>query len=140
MVLLHFMRAWGHGRAYDHFMRIPLVSALLTVLTLTGCSGSDVQKPTAANAAPKQTTQVAYTVTGMHCNSCAEAITAEVAAVKGVRSVQCTFESKCAVLEVNNPTAQAEAERAITKLGFTITPCAVPAAGATQPATGVSSK
>ena len=140
MVLLHFMRAWGHGRAYDHFMRIPLVSALLTVLALNGCSGSDVQKPTAANAAAKQTTQVAYTVTGMHCNSCAEAITAEVTAVKGVRSVQCTFESKCAVLEVNNPAAQADAERAITKLGFTIAPCAVPVAGATQPATGVSSK
>jgi copper chaperone CopZ len=121
-------------------MRIPLVSALLTVLALSGCSGSDVQKPAAANAAAKQTTQVAYTVTGMHCNSCAEAITAEVAAVKGVRSVQCTFESKCAVLEVNNPAAQADAERAITKLGFTIAPCAVPVTGTTQPATGVSSK
>ena len=140
MVLLHFMRAWEHGRAYDHFMRIPLVSALLTVLALTGCSGSDVQKPATATAASKQTTQVAYTVTGMHCNSCAEAITAEVAAVKGVRSVQCTFESKCAVLEVNNPAAQADAERAITKLGFTIAPCAVPVTDATQPATGVSSK
>jgi len=134
------MRAWGRGRAYDHFMRIPFVSAVLTVLALTGCSGSDVQKPATADAAPKQTTQVAYNVTGMHCNSCAEAITAEVAVVKGVRSVQCTFESKCAVLQLNDPTAQAEAERAITKLGFTITPCAVPAAGATQPATGVSSK
>ena len=134
------MRAWGHGRAYDHSMRIPFVSAVLTVLALTGCSGSDVQKPATADAAPKQTTQVAYTVTGMHCNSCAEAITAEVAAVKGVRSVQCTFESKCAVLQLNDPAAQADAERAITKLGFTIAPCAVPVAGATQPATGVSSK
>ena len=121
-------------------MRIELVSALFTVLVLTGCSGSDVQQPAVATAAAKQTTQVAYTVTGMHCNSCAEAITAEVAAVKGVRSVQCTFESKCAVLEVNNPSAQADAERAITKLGYTIAPCAIPAAGATQPVTGVSSK
>jgi len=121
-------------------MRIPLVSALSTVLALTGCSGSDVQKPATATAAFKQTTQVAYTVTGMHCNSCAEAITAEVAAVKGVRSVQCTFESKCAVLELNNPAAQGDAERAITKLGYTIAPCAMPAAGATQPVTGVSSK
>ncbi len=134
------MGAWGHGRAYDHFMRIPLVSALLTVLALTGCSGSDVQKPAAATAATKQTTQVAYTVTGMHCYSCAVAITAEVAAVKGVNSVQCTFESKCAVLELNNPSAQADAERAITKLGFTIEPCAVPVASASQPTTGVSSK
>ncbi len=139
-MLRHLIRAWEHGRAYHHFMGIPLVSALSTVLALTGCSGSDVQKPATATAAAKQTTQVAYTVTGMHCNSCAEAITAEVAAVKGVRSVQCTFESKCAVLEVNNPAAQADAERAITKLGFTIAPCAIPVTGATQPATGVSSK
>ena len=128
------------GRAYDQCMRIELVSALLTVLALTGCSGSDVQKPAAATAATKHTTQVAYTVTGMHCNSCAEAITAEVAAVKGVRSVQCTFESKCAVLELNNPSAQADAEHAITKLGYTIEPCAVPVASASQPTTGVSSK
>ena len=128
------------GRAYDQCMRIGFISALLTVLVLSGCSGSDVQKPATATAATKQTTQVAYTVTGMHCNSCAEAITAEVAAVKGVRSVQCTFESKCAVLELNNPSAQADAERAITKLGYTIEPCAVPVASASQPATGVSSK
>ena len=128
------------GRAYDQCMRIALVSALLTVLVLTGCSGSDVPKPAAATAAAKQTTQVAYTVTGMHCNSCAEAITAEVAVVKGVRSVQCTFESKCAVLELDNPAAQAEAARAITKLGFTIEPCSVPVASASQPTTGVSSK
>ena len=121
-------------------MRIELVSALLTVLVLTGCSGSDVKKPAAATDAATPTTQVAYTVTGMHCNSCAEAITAEVAAVKGVRSVQCTFESKCAVLELDNPAAQAEAARAITKLGYTIEPCAVPVASASQPATGVSSK
>lgn len=139
-MLLHLIRAWGNGRAYDHFMRIQLASALLTVLALSGCSGSDVQKPAAATAADKQTTQVAYKVTGMHCNSCAEAITAEVAAVKGVRSVQCTFESKCAVLELNDPAAQVEAERAITKLGFIIAPCAIPVTGATQPASGVSSK
>lgn len=121
-------------------MRIQLVSALLAVLVLSGCSGSDVPKPAAATAATKQTTQVAYTVTGMHCNSCAEAITAEVAAVKGVSSVQCTFASQCAVLVLNNPSAQADAEHAITKLGYTIAPCAVPVASAGQPVTGVSSK
>ena len=121
-------------------MHSSFVPTLLTALLLGGCSGGDSQQSAAPAAAAKQTTQVAYTVTGMHCNACAEAITAEVAAVKGVRSVQCTFESKCAVLELNNPAAQADAERAITKLGYTIAPCAIPAASATQPATGVSSK
>ncbi|HAQ67185.1 MAG TPA: hypothetical protein DCR70_05490 [Phycisphaerales bacterium] len=142
-MLLQFVRTWGRGRAYNRSMQTSLVTTLLTGLLLGGCSGGDAhdaQQSAAPAAAAKQTTQVAYTVTGMHCNSCAEAITAEVAAVKGVRSVQCTFESKCAVLELDNPAAQAEAARAITKLGYTIEPCAVPAASATQPATGVSSK
>jgi copper chaperone CopZ len=121
-------------------MNTSLVPTLLTAVLLGGCSGGDQQQSAAPAAAAKQTTQVAYTVTGMHCNSCAEAITAEVAAVKGVRSVQCTFESKCAVLELDNPAAQAEAARAITKLGYTIEPCAVPVASASQPASGVSSK
>ena len=121
-------------------MNTSLVPTLLTAVLLGGCSGGDAQQSAAPAAATKQTTQVAYTVTGMHCNSCAEAITAEVAAVKGVKSVQCTFESKCAVLELDNPAAQAEAARAITKLGYTIEPCAVPVANAGQPATGVSSK
>jgi len=126
-------------------MHFPLIRFTVALLLLTGCSGSDVSKPAAAteakpSARTTRTTQVAYTVTGMHCSACAEAITAELTAVKGVNSVQCTFESKCAVLELNNPAAQADAERAITKLGYTIAPCAIPAASATQPATGVSSK
>lgn len=137
---LQFVRAWERGPGYDHSMQTALVPTLLTVLLLGGCSGGDAQQTAAPAAAAKQTTQVAYTVTGMHCNSCAEAITAELAAVKGVRSVQCTFESKCAVLELDNPAAQAEAARAITKLGYTIAPCAVPVASASQPASGVSSK
>jgi hypothetical protein len=46
--------------------------------------------------------------------------------VKGVKGVQCTFESKCAVIEFTDPAAKADAEHAITKLGYKIAPCTVP--------------
>ncbi|RLS45871.1 MAG: copper chaperone [Planctomycetota bacterium] len=125
-------------------MHFPLIRFTAALLLLTGCSGSDVSKP-ATIASSARTTQVAYTVTGMHCNACAEAITAELTAVKGVNSVQCTFESKCAVVELSDPGAQGNAEHAITKLGYTIVPCVVPTAAPiqaapVQPADPASSK
>lgn len=125
-------------------MHFPLIRFTVALLLLTGCSGSDVSKP-APIASSTPTTQVAYTVTGMHCSACAQAITAELTAVKGVNSVQCTFESKCAVVELSDPAAQANAEHAITKLGYTIVPCAVPTAAPiqaapVQPADPASSK
>jgi copper chaperone CopZ len=83
------------------------------------------------------TVEVAYAVEGMHCDGCAQAIVAEVSEVKGVRSVKCTFESKQAVIVLDDATSLAEAERAITKLGYTISPAAAataPAASAQPPA------
>ena len=81
------------------------------------------------------TVQVAYAVEGMHCDGCAQAIVAEVSEVKGVRSVKCTFESKQAVIVLDDATSLAEAERAITKLGYAISPAAAAASAApAQPA------
>lgn len=68
------------------------------------------------------TVQVAYAVEGMHCDGCAQAIVAEVSEVKGVRSVRCTFESKQAVIVLDDAASLPEAERAMTKLGYKISP------------------
>lgn len=84
-------------------------------------------------ARPMPPVEVAYAVEGMHCDGCAQAIVAEVSEVKGVRSVKCTFESKQAVIALDDATSLPEAERAITKLGYTIAPAPAPAAQA-QPA------
>ena len=129
-----------HQRAYSFAMQRSLSCATLVMMLVAGCSGGEPQANATKAAASQQTMQMAYTVTGMHCGGCAEAITAEVAAVKGVNSVHCTFESKCAVVALSNPASQADAERAITKLGYTIKPCAVPAVMPTQPPSDVSSK
>lgn len=76
--------------------------------------------------------KVTYTVGGMHCDGCAGAIVAEVQEVRGVRSVECTFASGQAAITLDDPSARAEAERAITKLGYSIAP-APAAAGAQAP-------
>ena len=87
-------------------------------------------------AALRPPVEVAYAVEGMHCDGCAQAIVAEVSEVKGVRSVRCTFESKQAVIALEDATALPEAERAITKLGYSITP----APGSQPPAQPAASK
>ena len=56
--------------------------------------------------------------------------------VKGVRSVRCTFESNQAVIALEDATALPEAERAITKLGYSITP----APGSQPPAQPAASR
>ena len=77
--------------------------------------------------------QVTYRITGMHCGGCAEAIVAEVSEVKGVRGVRCTYESGTATLDLEDQAARAEAERAITKLGYAISPQAPGASAGAQP-------
>ena len=126
----------GAPRAYHAPMRSSLptvcaLAALLTVIPLCGCEGKAPDAATAANAKASgaAVTEVVYEVQGMHCDGCAEAIVAEVSEVPGVASVQCTFESKQARIALRDPAAKAQAEHAITKLGYTIgAPGSAPAA------------
>lgn len=106
-----------------------IISGFLFVLAACGPKEPGPASVDARNAATA-TTRLAYTITGMHCNGCAEAIVAEVSEVKGVKSAACTFDSKCAVIELTDPNAKSQAEHAITKLGYTISVCEVPAESA----------
>ena len=109
-----------------------LVLALAASLAAFAC---DRPAPTAAAPGPAAAaTRVAYAIGGMHCGGCADAIVAEVGAVHGVSAVHCTFDSKCAVVELADPAAQPAAEHAITKMGYRITPCPVPASMPDAPA------
>lgn len=89
----------------------PAIAALAVMLASCG-QGAPGTAPAAAET-------VAYSVEGMHCDGCAQAIVAEVSEVRGVRSVRCTFESKVAVIELDAP-ARPEAERAMTKMGYKV--------------------
>ena len=95
---------------------IALLAATLCFPALVACDG---RAPAPAAAAAPVT--VAYDVGKMHCGGCAEAITAQVSAVKGVKGVACTIETRRAVIQLADPAAQADAEKAMTGLGYTIT-------------------
>lgn len=112
-------RATYHPGMTSRLARCFLAAAALAA---TGCGG-DAPGPV----------QVTYRVSGMHCGGCAEAIVAEVSEVKGVRGVRCTYESGTATVDLDDPGARAEAERAITKLGYAIAPEAPGAAATPQP-------
>lgn len=117
------------------------LASLLLVTTLTACSqqddGSSVRaaaqaanttqsaatQPSTQPAADAQPTQLCYAVDGMHCEGCAEAITAELKEIKGVASVQCTFDSHRAVVQVASAALAPQVEKAITKLGYKVAPC-----------------
>ena len=96
---------------------IALLAATVSLPALVACDGR-APAPAAAAAAP---VTVAYDVGKMHCGGCAEAITAQVSAVKGVKGVACTIETRRAVIQLADPAAQADAEKAMTGLGYTIT-------------------
>ena len=106
------------------------IAATALALALASCGDA----PTGASAAAARTERVAYAVEGMHCGGCAEAIVAEVGEVKGVRSVRCTYESKVAVIELDDGAVRPEAERAITKMGYRIAAVPAPAEPAQPPA------
>jgi copper chaperone CopZ len=106
-------------------MRYRALALVALLVAVPACSQS-APAPASTGATAPGTVRAAYAITGMHCGGCADAIVAEVGEVKGVRGVQCTFESKCAVIEFTDPAAKADAEHAITKLGYKIAPCGIP--------------
>ena len=106
-------------------MRYGALAIVALLAAVPACSQSAPTASSTGTNAPG-TVRAAYAITGMHCGGCADAIVAEVGEVKGVKGVQCTFESKCAVIEFTDPAAKSDAEHAITKLGYKIAPCTVP--------------
>ena len=100
--------------------------AIFALLVVVPACSQSAPTPASTGATAPGTVRTAYAITGMHCGGCADAIVAEVGEVKGVKGVQCTFESKCAVIEFTDPAAKADAEHAITKLGYKIAPCGIP--------------
>lgn len=76
-----------------------------------------------------------YSIEGMHCDGCAEAIVAEVMEVPGVQSIECSYATQTADVTMSGEAQRAEVERAITKLGYKIQP-REPGAAAVEPAVG----
>ncbi len=76
-------------------------------------------QPVAETAGP--TTQVALTISGMHCGGCADAITRELEALDGVQAVNVDFETGKAAVEVDAARADDLRPRVVsvvTDLGY----------------------
>ena len=62
-----------------------------------------------------------WTVQGMHCGGCANAISSKVAKIPGVQSCEVDFDTSTAVV-VADPAKTTEIENTMTTLGYTISP------------------
>lgn len=108
--------------------------ALLTACTLalaTGCNDTPCDDPTTAAATPSsadtavETTLVVFSVKGMHCEGCANAIATKAGRVDGVQSCDVDLEAETATIAVV-PGSVEEVESAIASLGYEVSPATMP--------------
>jgi copper chaperone CopZ len=90
---------------------------LLTTLIIAGLTDftQAEDKP-----APATTTTNRFLISGMHCDGCANGLTAELKETKGVTSAQVTFSNKLAVVvHDTNRVSSAQLTKVIKDAGFT---------------------
>ena len=109
-------------RAFDG--RIPtLMAGSLTMITLgllglQGCDDSRERDTTVAvSRVPAETFVIG--VTGMHCDGCAEAITAKVAKIDGVAECQANWEEGTTTV-LATPDTIPTVQESIARMGFTV--------------------
>lgn len=75
--------------------------------------------PSACTPPPEPVT-VHYTVDGMHCSGCVDAITGKVTAIEGVSACNVSLEARSADVTVNDPTLAPKVREAIERLGYKV--------------------
>ena len=115
-------------------MKIQLITALTVLpLTLLGCTVEPGENsPTAA--APGETTTtdsetpngarktVVYSVKGMSCQGCANAVTDKVAKIDGVMTCEVSLQEQRAKVELAEGCSAEDVETAIRTLGYEVAP------------------
>jgi copper chaperone CopZ len=98
-------------------IRMILLSSLFQ-LTLVGCGDArDRDSTTVVNRQPAETFVIG--VTGMHCDGCAEAITAKVTKIDGVTTCEADWERGTTTV-LANPDAIPTIQDSIARMGFTV--------------------
>lgn len=97
-------------------------------LTCICLSAGVVMATHAADQAPATATGTNYfTITGMHCDGCANGLTAELKETKGVIHAQVTFSNQLAMVAIDtNKINTAKLTKVIKEAGFTAKPVAAP--------------
>jgi len=97
-------------------MRSITAAALVFAAALTACDKSDRDTAVAAQ------TSVTIPVHGMHCDGCAQSLTAELGRLQGIRSCEVSFERSQALLVIDDQAAEAAARALIVSRGFSLEP------------------
>jgi copper chaperone len=93
------------------------LSAFTSFTALPGCGDATAPAPPIVQASETRV----LGVKGMHCDGCVNAVTTKVSKVEGVQSCEVSLEEETATI-VADPSAFANAQAAIEKLGYEVVP------------------
>ncbi len=93
-------------------MKLNLIAAFTLACVATATQAAD-KTPATANATNY------FTITGMHCDGCANGLTAELKETKGVVNAQVTFSNKLAMVAIDtNKITAVKLTKVIKEAGF----------------------
>lgn len=121
-------------------IRLALLTAC-TIAVATGCNHTPGDEPTTTAATESsadtavETTLVVFSVKGMHCEGCANAIATKAGRVDGVQSCDVDLKAETATIAVA-PGSIDEVESAIASLGYDVSPAAMPETAEDTPEAG----
>jgi copper chaperone CopZ len=97
-----------------HTTRLLAILATTCLVATVGLrSGDKLPEPNPANATNR------FSITGMHCNGCAQGLTSELERARGVVSARVSFTNRLAVVAFDtNRTTTATLVKAIEEAGF----------------------
>jgi copper chaperone CopZ len=98
---------------------------LLPLLWISACVATATQAADVTAASANATNY--FTITGMHCDGCANGLTAELKETKGVIHAQVTFSNQLAVVAIDtNKISTVKLTKVIKEAGFTAKPVVAP--------------
>ena len=112
----------------DYARLVPVNWNMKTLSTLLWFSTCVVTATQAADKpAPTANATNYFTISGMHCDGCANGLTAELKETKGVVAAQVTFSNQLAMVAIDtNKVNTAKLTKVIKEAGFTAKPGAAP--------------
>jgi copper chaperone CopZ len=97
-------------------MKLNLLALFTSACVVTATQAAD-KAPGAANATNY------FTISGMHCDGCANGLTAELKETRGVIHAQVTFSNRLAMVAIDtNKISTTKLTRVIQKSGYQATP------------------
>ena len=82
--------------------------------------GPSTPLPGGASNIDGEPTKIAFTVDGMSCQGCVDAVTTKVAQIEGVRECDVSLDDREAIVTVSDPTIAKVILETIAKLGYTV--------------------